>query len=232
MLYSTCSMKHPQLTAEKRTVLGKQVKKLRREGILPTNVYGKDLASVSLQVSMTDFQQVYSEVGETGLVDLTVDGEKRPVLIKNVQLEFRNHTPVHADFYQVNLKEKVKTMVPIVLTGEPVAVTEKLGTLIQPLSEVEVEALPEALPENIEVSIAHLAAVDEQVMVSDLKTDEGVSILTDADQVVAKIAEIVEEPEPEPVVEEGAEGETGEVAPAEGEETSQEGQPQEEAKEE
>lgn len=215
-------MKHPQLTAEKRTVLGKQVKKLRREGILPANVYGKDLSSVSLQVKAEDFKKVFDEVGETGLVDLMLDGTKRPVLIKNVQMEFRNRMPVHADFYQVNLKEKVKTMVPIVLTGEPVAVTEKLGTLIHPLSEVEVEALPEALPENIEISIEHLAAVDDQVMVSDLKTEEGVTILTDPDQVVAKIAEIVEEPEPEPVVEEGAEGEAGEAA-AEGEEAPKEG---------
>ncbi len=210
-------MKHPKLVADPRTVLGKKVKKLRREGILPANVYGKDLSSVSIQVSMEEFTNLYKEVGETGLVDLEVEGQKRPVLIKNVNFEFRYHTPLHADFYQVNLKEKVKTMVPLEFIGEPVAVAEKLGNLIQPISEVEVEALPEELPEHIEVNLEPLAAVDEQIVVSELKVAEGVTILTDPDQVVAKIAEIVEEPEPEVEAPEGEEGAAQEGETAEGE---------------
>lgn len=201
-------MKHPQLQAETRSVLGKQVKKLRREGILPANVYGKDLSSTAVQVKVDDFESIFKEVGETGLVDLMVEGKKRPVLIKNVQYEFRYHTPLHADFYQVNLKEKVKTMVPLEFIGEPKAVADNLGNLIQPISEVEVEALPESLPENITVNVEPLSAVDEQIQIKDLTTDEGVTILTDPEQVVAKIAEIVEEAEPEG--EEPIEGETTE----------------------
>jgi large subunit ribosomal protein L25 len=212
-------MKHPVLNATKRTVLGKKVKKLRREGIFPANVYGKELSSVSLQMPLKDFTDVYKQVGETGLIDLMVDGEKRPVLVKSVQFEFRQHSPVHADFYQVNLKEKVKAMVPLLLIGEPKAVTENLGTLLQTLSEVEVEALPEELPENIEVNIEHLAEVDDQIMISEFKIPTGVTILTDETQVVAKIAAIVVEAEPEPVVVEGTEGET-ETPVAEGEEGS------------
>jgi len=210
-------MKHPILNATPRTVLGKKVKKLRKEGFLPANVYGKELASVSLQIAMKDFTDVYKQVGETGLIDLMVDGVKRPVLVKNVQFEYRQHSPLHADFYQVNLKEKVKAMVPLLLVGEPKAVTENLGTLLQTLSEVEVEALPEELPENIEVNIEHLAEVDDQIMISEFKVPEGVTILTDESQVVAKIAEIVVEAEP--VVEEGAETE-GAAPAAEGEEGS------------
>lgn len=205
-------MKHPQLTSEPRTVLGKKVKKLRREGLLPANVYGKGLSSTAIQVKMSDFQAIYKEVGETGLVDLKVGTDSKPVLIKNLQMEFPLHTPLHVDFYQVNLKEKVKTMVPVVLTGEPKAVTDKLGVLLQTLSEVEIEALPEELPENIEISVEHLAAVDEHILVEALKAPTGVAILTGADQVVAKIGElVVEEPEPEAP----AEGEEG--AAAEGE---------------
>lgn len=219
-------MKHPKLSAQPRTVLGKKVKNLRREGFLPANVYGKDLASVAVQVAMEDFTTLYKEVGETGLVDLELDGKKRPVLIKNVQFEFHYHTPLHADFYQVNLKEKVKTMVPLAFVGEAQAVTEKLGNLIQPLSEVEVEALPEALPENIEVNVEPLAAVDQQITVGDLKTDEGVTILTDPEQIVAKITEIIEEPEPEAETVEGEEapGETpeGEAPTEEASETTNE----------
>ena len=204
-------MKHPVLEATKREILGKKVKKLRREGILPANVYGKDLASTAVQVEMKAFSDVFEQVGETGLIDLQLDGKTRPVLVKNPQLAYPLRTFLHVDLFQVNLKEKVKTMVPVVLTGEPLAVTEKLGILLQTQNEVEIEALPEALPENIEVDVAHLAQVDDQVLVSDLKAPEGVEILTDAGQTVAKIGElVVEEPEPEEPAEgeEGAESET------------------------
>lgn len=197
-------MKRPTLSATMRTLLGKKVKKLRREGILPANVYGKDIPSTALQVNLKEFTDIYKEVGETGLVDLEVDGKKRPVLIKNVQFEFRNNTPLHADFYQVNLKEKVKSMIPIELVGEAKAVAENIGTLIHPLSEVEVEALPANLPEKIEVNIENLANIDDHILVSDLQVPEGVTILTDPGQVIAKISEIVVEETPQPEAEEGA----------------------------
>jgi len=130
-------MKNPTLNATPRTLLGKQVKKLRREGQLPANVYGKGLSSVSIQVASKDFKDVFAQSGETGLIDLMVDGKKHPVLVKNLQMNFRSQTPLHVDFYQVNLKEKVKAMVPLVLTGEAKAVTENIGTLLQTLNEVE-----------------------------------------------------------------------------------------------
>ena len=215
-------MKPPVLHAPPRTVLGKQVKKLRREGQLPANVYGKGLASTSIQVASNDFKEVFSEVGETGLIDLMVGEKKHPVLVKNLQMNYASSTPLHVDFYEVNLKEKVKAMVPLVLAGEAKAVTENVGTLLQTLNEVEVEALPEALPENIEVNIENLAQVDDQIMISELTVPEGVTILTDESQVVAKIAEIVVEEEPEPVTEEGAEGETPEGEAAESGESSEE----------
>ena len=208
-------MKHPVISAQKRTILGKKIKTLRREGILPANVYGKDLASTAVQVNQKEFDTVYNEVGETGLVDLTIEGEVRPVLIKNLQMQYPLRIPLHVDFYQVNLKEKVKTMVPLAIVGEPKAVTEKIGLLLQPLSEVGVEALPESLPENIEVNVEHLANLDEQITVGDLHIPDGVTVHTDPGQTVAKIAElVVEEPEPEETPEE-AEG--AETADAEGE---------------
>lgn len=197
------------LQAEKRTVLGKAVKKLRRTGFLPANVYGKGLESTAIQVNTKEFVEIYKEAGETGLVDLNFDGQTHPVLVKNLQMEYPLRIPLHVDFYQVNLREKVKTMVPIELTGEPKAVTEKIGTLIQPLSEIEVEALPTELPEKIEINVEPLAAIDDQITVADVKTPEGVTVLTDAGQVIVKIDELAA-PEPEPVVEEtAAEGEEG-----------------------
>ena len=108
-------MKRIQLTVEPRTVLGKQVKRLRREGYLPANIYGKELASTAVQVKYTDFDPVYKEAGETGLIDVVLNGDRRPILIKNIQWNHMAHIPLHADFYQVNLKEKVKSMVPLII---------------------------------------------------------------------------------------------------------------------
>src|SRR5258708_12363105 len=141
-------MKRPILVAEERKVLGKKVKKLRREGLIPANVYGKNLSSTAIEVKQPDFDKIFKEVGETGLVDLQLNNESKPVLIKNLQMNYKLNSPLHVDFYQVNLKEKVKTMVPVVLVGEPKAVTDQVGMLLQTLSEVEVEALPDNLPES------------------------------------------------------------------------------------
>lgn len=212
-------MKHPQLKAEERTVLGKKVKKLRHEGYLPGNVYGKGLKSYALQVKFADFDKVYKEAGETGLIDLSYDGKTKPVLVKNLQMNYVYHTPLHVDFYQVNLKEKVKATVPIVLIGEAEAVTDKVGMLLQSVSEVEIEALPDKLPEHIEINVEHLAELGQQITIGDLQAPEGVTILTDPAQTVAKVNElVVEEPEPEEPAEgeEGAEGETAESAETEG----------------
>ncbi len=207
-------MKHPKLATEVRTVFGKQVKKLRRDGIMPASIYGKGIPSVSFQVKTADFQALYKEVGETGLVDVEIEGKARPALVKNIHWDYRTRTPMHADFYQVNLKEKVKTMVPVTIIDEAQAVTEELGMMMNQVSEVEVEALPENLPDQLEVSVIHLGAVDDQITVADLKAPEGVTILTEPTQIIVKIAELVA-PEPEPEAEEATEGET----PTEGEPT-------------
>lgn len=184
-------MKREKLTVEKRKIVGKKVKKLRRGGILPANVYGKDIKSISVQVPQKEFAKVFKEAGETGLVDIHLDSQIIPVLIHNVQKDYLNENYLHADFYKVNLKEKVKTMVPIVIVGEPKAVTDKVGLLMQIISEIEVEALPEELPENVEVNVEPLAAVDEQITIGDLKVPAGVAILSDSSQVVVKISELV-----------------------------------------
>lgn len=184
-------MTRPKLKVENRKIVGKKVKKLRTEGMLPSNIYGKNIKSLAVQVSYKDFEKVYKEAGETGLIDVQLNGETKPSLIHNLQQDYYNHRVLHVDFYQVDLKQKVKTTVPLITIGEPKAVSEKIGLLLKPISEVEVEALPEDLPENISVNVESLETVNAQITVGELKAPKGVTILTDSGQVVAKIGELV-----------------------------------------
>jgi large subunit ribosomal protein L25 len=216
-------MKRFKLTAEKRKITGKQVKKLRREGILPANVYGKDIKSQSLQLPQTEFDKVFDEAGETGVIDLSIGTDTIPVLIHNIHKDYRNHV-IHADFFKVNLKEKVTTTVPIEIIGEAKAVTEQIGLLMEITKEVEVEALPTELPEKIEVNVENLASIDDQVTVGDLIKPAGVEILTDPNLIVVKIGELVSKEAQEQAVEEAAaaeaasaeaEAETGEAVEGE-----------------
>lgn len=220
-------MKRHSLSVAKRDVFGKKVKKLRKAGTLPGNVYGKEMKSVAVSMPTKDFLSVFEQAGHSGVVDLKLGEETIPTLIHEVTYDHIDRVPLHVDFYKVNLKEKVKTAVPVVLTGEPVAVTEKLGLLLQNLSEVEVEALPTDLPENVEVDVAHLAQVGESVKVADMKVPTDVTILTDGEQEVARIAELVSKEAEEQAAAEAAEAaaaatEAGE-SPAEGETAAQEG---------
>lgn len=220
-------MQKHTLKVAKRTVFGKKLKALRREGVLPGNVYGKDIESTAVQLPVKDFQAIYKEVGSSGVVYLDIDGTSKPVLIHALAYDYVNNVPLHADFFQVNLKEKVKTMVPLHVVGEAKAVTEKLGMLMQPVSEIEVEALPTDLPDALEIDVTDLAEVGQNLKVADIKKSADVEILTDAEQVVASIAELVSEEAEEQAAEEAAaaeaasEGAEGE-APAEGEEAKEE----------
>ncbi|MEK7470604.1 MAG: 50S ribosomal protein L25 [Patescibacteria group bacterium] len=211
------------LKAEVRGLVGRKVKRLRLEGILPANVSGKKVKSLGVQVNLKEFEAVYKEAGETGLVSLEIEKEKeaRPVLIHNLQLNPKSDLPVHVDFLQVDLKEKVTASVPVELIGESQVAKQGIGTVVQQINEVEVEALPTDLPEKFEVSIESLIEVDQAIYVKDLKYDKAkVEIKADLEAIVAK----VEPPQKEevietPIVPVGAEGEVPAegAVPAEGE---------------
>jgi len=199
-------MQREKVQVQKRSVVGKKVSKLRKEGLIPANIYGKDFTSTAIQLPVKEFTVLYKKVRETGLVDVEIDGTTLPTLIHNVHIDPRTQQVIHADFYKVNLREKITAHIPISIIGEAPAVTEKKGTLLQLLQELEVEALPTDLPERIEVNIEKLAEVDDQILVSDLSIPASVTVLTEAEQAVVRIGELAPE---EPVEEEApAEGET------------------------
>lgn len=249
-------MEQIPLSAQKRTILGRKVKKLRAEGFIPAHIFGHKIKTAHVQVKLADFSKVYEQAGETGIVDLAVDGSKKPVLIRNVQIHPVTDQPLHIDFYQVNLTEKVKVYVPIEVTGEAPAVEKKIGLLLTPVSEIEVEALPADIPEKIEVDIIKLENVGDEKKVKDLAVDRSkIEILADPELVVVQIGELVtkemeaveaeiEAEKAEVVAEAAAEAvaeaapaEKAEAAPEEGEEkaeevATEESKPQEEPKKE
>lgn len=197
------------LSANKRELLGRKVKKLRLEGKIPSNVYGNKVKSQSVVVVAKEFEKTYEKVGETGLVDLVIDGKSFPVLIHDVQKHPVSDKYLHIDFFQVNLKEKVKTQVPVEMIGESPAEKSGIGTAVQYLNEVEIEALPGDLPDKFEIDAAKLIDLESVILISDLKYDKTkVTMLDESTQILAKIEPPQEEVVEEPVVTEEAEGAT------------------------
>ena len=154
------------LQAANRIVFGRKVKKLRGGGILPANIYGKKIKSHAVSVKSTDFLDIFKNAGGSGIVELHLDGKKMPVLIHNISYHPVTGAPLHADFYNVDLKEKVT-------------------------ANMEVEALPQDLPERITVDIKGLKTVDEAVKIKDLKISPNIRIINDSELEVVKIAPLV-----------------------------------------
>lgn len=185
-------MEQIPLAAQKRIVLGRKVKTLRREGIIPAHVFGHKVKTIHVQVKASEFNKVYEKAGETGIIDLAVDGLKKPVLVRNVQTHPVSDIPLHIDFYQVNLAEKVKVDVPLEIVGKTPAVEKKVGLLLTPVTELEIEALPQDIPEKIEIDVSGLEKIGNEIKVVDLKIDKSkVEILAESDLVVAQIGELV-----------------------------------------
>lgn len=221
-------MKKISLSAEKRKILGRKVKKLRQTGLLPASLYGKKIKSLALQVNTKDFLAVYKQAGETNLVELTVDKGNQPhaILISNVQYHPVASTPLHVDFRQVDLKEKVQVAIPIEIIGEAPAVA-KGGVLVHILNEINVEALPTDLPDKFVVDVSKLEEIGQTLSVKDIKADRNkVKLLVeDEEQLVVKVEEPAkEEVEVKPVEAAPAEGEAAAAEPASAKATAGKGE--------
>jgi large subunit ribosomal protein L25 len=185
-----------QIKADIRTVLGRKVKHLRKEGLIPSTIYGHKFETMSVQFKTVELEKLYDQVGESGLVEVLIGEEKFPVLFRNPQYSPVWGNILHIDCYKVNLKEKITASVPIEFIGESMAVKDG-NVLVEVTMEVEVEALPTDLPENIIVDISILNIVGDTITVGDIKLDEKVTMVTLAEQVIVKI----EEPRAEEVIE-------------------------------
>jgi large subunit ribosomal protein L25 len=185
------------LKSTKREDFGRKVKRLRKEGLIPANIFGKKIKSHALTVNAKEFDEVFKKAGETQLID--IDGKS--VLISNIQIDPVTGNYLHIDFRQVDLTEKISAKVPVEVEGESPAEKQNLGTVVQQISEIEVEALPTDLPEKIIIDASTLIEVDQAIYVKDLKVDKKVTILTDLESIVVKVEpptkeEVVEVPVP------------------------------------
>ena len=212
----------PSLAAEHREITGKAVSRLRKAGRLPAVVYGHGEPSTSVSVDAHDFDVLRRHTGPNTLVDLSVDGKQpQPVLINSVQVHPVNRRPLHIDMFLVKMTEELTVDVPLIATGESTAVTQLGGTLLHPTETVRVKALPDHLPQSIEYSVESLVDFDAAIHVRDLVIPADVTLLTDAEEVIAKVQAPRVEVEEVPVAAEGEEGAEGEEA-AEGEAPSAE----------
>lgn len=225
-------MQRENITVQARKILGKEVRKLRNQDLIPANVYGQGMTSASIQLPLKEFIELYKKVHETGLIDLLLDGQTLPVLIHDISWSPKTHQPNHANFLKVNLREKLTAKIPVISVGEALAVVDKKGMVLQTLSEVEVEALPTDLPEKFEVNIEKLSEVGDQITAEQLTIPSGVTLLTEPAEIVFKIGELVSEEAVEQAAEEAAAAAAAEEEKAvEGEETA-EGETEGEKKEE
>ena len=132
-----------KLSSQTRKLFGRKVKNLRKQGIVPANIFGKSIKSKNIQVNQKDFIKAYKEAGETSLIDLSVDEKtSKPVLISSIQTHPVTNQTLHVDFHQVDLKEKVTATVPLEVIGESPAVKESGAVLFQAVSELSVENSP------------------------------------------------------------------------------------------
>ena len=207
-------MSRPQLSAAAREVHGKAVKNLRRQGIVPAVVFGHGVESNAIQFDAHEFELLRRRTGRNTLLDLTLDGKKAvPVLVHDVQVHPITRHPLHVDLLVVRMTEELTVDVQVVLTGESNAVERMGGVLLQLRNTVQVKALPDHLPQSLELDITPLEDFDQVLHVSDIVVPADVTLLTDASEAVARVqAPRVEEVEPVAEVAEEGEVPTGEAA--------------------
>jgi large subunit ribosomal protein L25 len=202
-------MKHAELTVQPRELFGNQARKLRRDGTLPAVVYSKKVKPIHIQIDTKEFYTLFKQSGYTHVIELKLDSKNTPVIVHEVDTHPVTGEARHVDFLAVNLKEKVKTSVPVELIGTAVGVKELGAVLTSNLDEIEVEALPDNIPESIQVDVTNLAQIHDSIKIGDLAKSDKYEILEDSEEVIVSLAEgatgIEETTAPEMEMPEGAE---------------------------
>ena len=209
-------MKKHTLKVEKRVVFGKKLNNLRKQGVVPANIYGTDFKSTSVSVNYKDFVKSYKIAKETAVVYLDLDKTEIPVLIKSLQKHPVNDSLLHVDFRKIDLSKKVVTDVPVKTTGVSEAVTQKGGVLLLQSELLTVEALPSDIPQEIMIDVSILKEIGSEIKVADLAKSDKYEFKTAPEKVVVSVVAHKEESiTPDTTV--AAPEVLTEAAPAEGE---------------
>jgi len=193
------------LTAQRRMKTGKQVKALRRSGGLPAILYGRQSDPIPLTLDLREASHIIPTITSSHLIKIVVDGNQHNALVREKQYHPIHRNLLHVDFLQVSLTEKIRVNVVIDLEGEALAVKEQSGVLVIGLEELEVECLPQDLPERITVDITGLANIGDAIHIRDIALPETIKVISDPDEMVALITSVAEEEVEEEIkgVEEG-----------------------------
>lgn len=190
-------MERPRLDARRRTVVGKQVRALRRQGLIPAVLYGTGIEPSPLELDGREASRMLARVSGSTLVDLVLEGDTHNVLVREIQRDPIVQNIRHVDFLKVAMDVVIRTSVPVELVGEAPAVKTFGGILVSGVDEIEVEALPADLPNRMTVDLGSLLEIGQAITVGDLVVGEGVKLLTSRDELVARVmqaeAEVVEE---------------------------------------
>lgn len=164
------------------------VNQLRREGFVPGVIYGRGAENANVTVTRASLEQALKVAGENTLLELEIEGAKsKHVLIHNVQRDPVKDILGHVDFLEVRLDQKIKAEIPLVFVGESPAVKELSGVLIRNIQHIEVEALPQNLPHNLEVDLSGLKTFEDHLTVADIKSGPNVRVLGDSEQIIASL---------------------------------------------
>jgi large subunit ribosomal protein L25 len=173
------------LEAQPRTVIGKQVKALRRQELIPAVIYGAGGSTIHISCPRRPLEIVLQKASGTHVIAISVDGTTQNAIVREVQRDKIKRSLIHVDFLRVDLTKKLRTEVRLTLVAEPKLTAElRLDHL---LSQVEVECLPTDIPDHIEVNLSVLKKIGDQITVGDLALPEGVHVLTDPHDVIARI---------------------------------------------
>jgi large subunit ribosomal protein L25 len=211
-------MANSELQVMPRTVLGKKVAALRRSGHTPANIFGHKLESTAVQADTVALTQLLKGMTRNAILNLSVEGEGAPrsVVIRAISRDPVSTQILHVDFYQINMTEKMRADVKIVLTGTSEAVTTFGGVLLQTLESISVEALPSDIPTQFVADVSLITQLEGALHVRDLAIDTSkMTLMTDPEVVVARVASPRVATEETPVVAaEGAAPAAGAAVPA------------------
>ena len=176
------------LKAEQRQVVKGHAKDLRRQGLVPAVVYGRDLDTQTIQINARALDQVLSVAGTHQLINLQVENKKPQLtLARDIQRDVIRRNYIHVDFYAVKMDQKVHAQVPLEIEGESPAVRELGGILTQGLDQLDVECLPSDLIASIAVNVETLEEFNDTIIVADLEVPDTLTVLSDPDSMVAKV---------------------------------------------